>query len=103
MLVSLEPSPPVTGTARWAGSALGAVGAAVCALSVIFVVSSVPSDEAVARGLVQALVVGMPIAAGLYALRIPRTARFGGMLLLAGFAWSLTALAESPESIPYSI
>ena len=50
-----------------------------------------------------ALVVGVPLVAGIYALQLPRHTRFGVLLLMAGFAWSLTALAESSESVPYSI
>jgi signal transduction histidine kinase len=88
---------------RAVASAIGIIGAGVCALSVVYVVKSVPRDQAAARGAMEVLVVGLPIAAGLYALRAPRHERFGLLLIAAGFAWSLTALAESSESVPYSI
>ncbi|MDA0172543.1 sensor histidine kinase [Solirubrobacter taibaiensis] len=84
-------------------AALGVVGAALCLVSVGFVVYSAPADEAVARGTISFLVIAVPIAAGLYALRVPENARFGFALLAAGFAWSSTALGESSESLAYSI
>ncbi|RKQ87037.1 histidine kinase/DNA gyrase B/HSP90-like ATPase [Solirubrobacter pauli] len=93
------PSP----AARRLTSALALVGACVCALAVSFVVQAAPADQRVARGVTELLVVGVPIVAGLYALGSPHTVRSGAMLLSMGFAWSLTALAESDESLPYSI
>jgi signal transduction histidine kinase len=79
------------------------VGAAACALSVAFVVRAVPADEAVGRGTIEFLVIAVPIGAGAYALQRPENARFGLALICVGFAWSLTALGESDESLPYSI
>src|SRR4051794_26687853 len=102
-LASIEPSAAATGVGRSLTNAIGVVGAAVCALSVVFVVRSVPAEEAIERGVLEFLVVGVPIGAGLYALRVPRNARFGFALIAAGFAWSLTALGEASESLPYSI
>src|SRR3954454_1319012 len=84
-------------------TALALVGAAVWAVSVAFVVHSVPSTEAATRGAVHALVVGMPLIAGLYVIQVPKHARFGLQLLAAGLAWSVTALAEADDSLLYSI
>src|SRR5215207_9737992 len=84
-------------------AALGVVGAGLCLVSVGFVVYSAPADEAVARGTISFLVIAVPIAAGLYALRVPENARFGFALVAAGLAWSTTALGEASESLPYSI
>ena len=78
-------------------AALGVVGAALCLVAVGFVVYSAPADEAVARGTISFLVIALPIAAGLYALRVPENARFGFALVAAGLAWSTTALGESSE------
>ena len=47
--------------------------------------------------------VGLPIAAGLYAVRSPANRRFGTALLILGVAWSLTALGEASLSVPYTI
>jgi signal transduction histidine kinase len=82
---------------------IGLVGAVVCGLSVWFIVRAVPAEEAVARGTIEFLVIAIPIAAGLYAMHVPENARFGLALITAGFAWSLTALGESDESLSYSI
>ena len=51
----------------------------------------------------QALIVAAPIAVGLYAWRDGTHARFGRLLVLAGFLWSLTALAGSDDELVYSI
>jgi len=83
--------------------ASGLAGAAVCALAVSFIVSSVPAAEAVGRGTIEFLVIAIPIAAGMYAVQFPEHARFGPALIVAGFGWSLTALGEAGESLPYSL
>src|SRR4051794_38990184 len=95
-----RPATPATPrVTRALAVSIGLVGAAVCVLSVVFVVTSVPAEEASARGILEALVVGIPIATGLYAVRAPRYERFGFLLIAVGFAWSLTALAESSDSV----
>lgn len=78
-------------------------GALVCLGAVAMAVAGAPSDEAFGRGLLQLLIVGGPIAVGLYALREPVNKAFGVALLGIGFAWSLTALAESTLSVPHTI
>src|SRR5262245_54476932 len=83
--------------------ACGLAGAAVWGLAVVFIVRSVPADQAVARGAIEFLVIGVTICAGLYAVQMPGNGRFGLALIAAGFAWSLTALGESDESLPYSV
>jgi signal transduction histidine kinase len=89
---------------RPTGAALcGLVGVVLCVGAVAFVASRAPGDEAFGRGLLELLIVGMPIAAGVYALRSPATVRFGFALVGVGFAWSLTALGESSSSIPYTV
>src|SRR3954451_6779784 len=88
---------------RGIATAIGVVGAVLCAIAVVFVVNAVPPEQAAGRGAVEALVVGVPMVAGLYAIRMPRHERFGLLLLAAGFVWSLPALAVSDESLPYSI
>src|SRR3954447_7087757 len=55
------------------------------------------------RAVYELMIVLPPIAVGLYAANQPRHARFGLMLLAAGLAWSLTALAASSHSLPYSM
>src|SRR4051812_26507138 len=82
---------------------LALVGALVCVASVAMAAASASSDAAFGRGLLQLLIVGGPFAVGLYALRAPVNRSFGVALLGIGFAWSLTALAESTLSVPHTI
>jgi signal transduction histidine kinase len=82
---------------------LAILSAALWVFAVVFVVQGTPADQAVQRGLLELLVVGIPLIAALYALRVPRTARFGYLLLGSAVAWSLTALGESVQSVPYSV
>jgi signal transduction histidine kinase len=88
------------GDAPWA---LPLAGAAVSTAAVAAAAAGAPAEGAFGRGLLELLVVGVPIAAGLYALRAPVNRRFGLALLAIGFGWSLTALSESALSIPYTI
>jgi signal transduction histidine kinase len=58
-----------------------------------------PTAAAIARG----LMVALPIAVGLYAWHTRPDERFGPVLVAAGFGWFLTTLAESSDSLVYSI
>src|SRR3954466_12987031 len=82
---------------------LALAGVLVCVGAVAMAVASAPSDAAFARGLLELLIVGGPIAVGLYALREPDNRSFGVALVAIGFLWSLTALSESASSVPYTI
>ena len=78
-------------------------GTLVCVASVAIAAGGASGDAVFGRGLLQLLIVGVPIAVGLYALRAPVNPRFGVAMLGIGFAWSLTALGESTLSVPYTI
>src|SRR3954452_10288503 len=78
-------------------------GALVCIASVAIATASAPSDAAFGRGLLELLIVGGPIAVGLYALREPASRSFGVALLGIGFLWSLTALTTSSASVPFTV
>jgi signal transduction histidine kinase len=92
----ITPSP-----ASLAGLAL--LGAVLCVGAVVVSAAGSSSDAAFGRGLLEFLIVATPIAGGIYALRSPTSARFGVALLAIGFLWSLTALAETSHSVPYTI
>jgi signal transduction histidine kinase len=83
--------------------ATGIVCAAICAVAVAMVAAAAPATERFSRALLEALVIGVPVIAGLYATGSPRTRRFGILLIGAGLVWSLTALGETQQSLPYSI
>ena len=84
-------------------SRLAIAGALVCVGAVALASTGASGDAAFGRGLLEALIVGVPIGVGLYALRSPVNASFGIALLAIGFAWSLTALTETSLSVPYTI
>jgi signal transduction histidine kinase len=94
---------PAGSLAGGAPARLGIAGAFVCLAAVTVATAGAPGDEAFERGLLELLVVGVPMAGGMYALRAPATATFGSALLAIGFVWALTAFAESSESVPYTI
>ena len=51
---------------------------------------------------IRAAIIAAPIAVGLYAWYRKPWARFGKLLVVAGFAWSLTTLAQSSNDVLYS-
>jgi signal transduction histidine kinase len=83
--------------------AVALMGAVVCIGAVAVAAAGASSEAAFGRGLLELLIVGTPIAVGLYALRFAGTKRFGIALLGIGFAWSLTSLAETSSSVPFTI
>ena len=83
--------------------AIGAAAVVLCVLAVAEVAASAPPGARFDRAVIEALIVGVPMAAGVYGLLSPRTLRFGAMLVGAGAIWSLTALAESSDSLLYSV
>jgi signal transduction histidine kinase len=84
-------------------SIIGVLGAVLCVAAVAVAAAGSRGDAAFGRGLLEALIVGTPIIAGVYALRAPGNARFGVALLAIGFFWSFTALGQTTASIPYTI
>jgi signal transduction histidine kinase len=85
------------------GARVGAAGAALCLGAAAVAASGAPSNAAVGRALLELLIVGVPIVAGLYALRAELSPAFAVALLVIGFSWSLTALSESSLSVPYTL
>src|SRR3954447_6308726 len=78
-------------------------GPVVCLAAVVVTATGAPGEEAFGRALFELLIVGVPMAAGIYALRAGTDARFALALIAFSLAWSLTALAETPASVPYTI
>ena len=93
-----EVAPPVAGLA-----ALGAAGVALSAAAAWIAATGAGPAPHGFSAVVHALVIAAPIAAGLYAVYVHPGARFGWLLILAGVLWSPTMLAESPDSVLYSI
>ena len=55
------------------------------------------------EGLARAVMVGAPIAVGLYARRRQPFERFGTMLIVLGVVWCVATLAESRDEVLYSV
>jgi PAS domain S-box-containing protein len=93
-----EIAPPVAGLA-----ALGAAGVALSAAAAWITATGAGPPPHGFSAVVHALVIAAPISAGLYAVYVNPGGRFGWLLILAGVLWSPTMLAESPDSVLYSI
>jgi signal transduction histidine kinase len=55
------------------------------------------------EGLGRAVMVGAPLAVGLYARRRPASRRFGDLLVIVGAGWFLASLATSDDEVAYSM
>ena len=73
-------------------------GLAACAVAAALTASGPGSQDAALQAVARALMVGVPIAVGLYARRQVATARFGSLLVLAGFGWFMATLSESHDA-----
>jgi signal transduction histidine kinase len=80
-------------------SALG--GLLVVASALIALRGGMPAPERLA--LRNAVMIGAPVAVGLYAWREATHARFGRLLVAAGLAWGVVALCATTAAVPYSI
>ncbi len=84
-------------------AALGAAGVALSAAAAWVAATGAGPEPRGFTAAVHALVIAAPIAAGIYAVYRHQGARFGWLLVLAGVLWSPTMLAESSDSVLYSI
>ena len=82
---------------------IGGLGAVVCGLTVLVTLTGhAPRGQRAAPALAHALIVGIPVFAGLSAWHLRPQSRFGPLLVATGFAWSLTTLAQSDSSFLYT-
>jgi signal transduction histidine kinase len=80
----------------------GVLGLALTALAVVITAENSPSAHSELAAAARGAIVGLPIAIGLYATAWRPYRRFGLLLVLLGAGCSLTALAESSNSVLYS-
>jgi signal transduction histidine kinase len=92
-----RPAPAAPGTVGIAAAGLAACGVAAA------LTASGPDSQDVAQATARALIVGTPIAVGLYARRHAATARFGSILIVAGFGMFMATLSESHDAWLYSV
>jgi signal transduction histidine kinase len=81
---------------------IAAAGLAASVVAAALTASGPDSDYFALEVTARALMVGTPIAVGLYARRQGATARFGNLLIVAGFGWFLATLSESQDTWVYS-
>jgi signal transduction histidine kinase len=81
---------------------MSAAAVVVSAAAAVVTVSGSQSSNPALDAEVRALIVAAPIAVGLYAWYRDPWTRFAKLLVAAGFAWSLTTLAQSSSEIVYS-
>ncbi len=78
------------------------IGVALTAFAVAFTVSHSSSTEPWAAAIARGTMVAVPIGVGAYARTWRPYRRFGLLLVLVGAGWSVAALAESSDGVPYS-
>src|SRR4051794_37365829 len=88
-----RPPSPLTAAAVVAGLALAGTSAAI----------TFATTASAAAAAARALMVVVPVAVGAWAWHSRPNERFGKLLMLTGFGWFLTTLAESHHEVPYSI
>jgi signal transduction histidine kinase len=81
----------------------GAAGLVLCAVSVVVTLTGPTATDAALATAARALMVGVPIAVGLYAWHRRPEEKFGRLLVALGFGWFLTTLAESGNDVLYSV
>jgi signal transduction histidine kinase len=86
---------------RRAAAATAGLGLCVVAAGVTTAGSSSEYDWL--EGLARAVMVGAPIAVGLYARRRPPFERFGTLLIAVGVAWFVATLSGSRDDVLYSV
>ena len=79
-----------------------ATGAALCASAYAITVAGSAAEIPWLEGLARALIVGAPIAVGIYARHHSASARFGALLIAMGVASFLTTLAESSTALVHA-
>jgi len=81
----------------------GIAGALLCAISAYVTLSGPTATNAGLAAAGRSLMVGVPVAVGLYAWHRRPEERFGRLLVALGFGWFLTTLAESGNEVLYSV
>jgi signal transduction histidine kinase len=92
---------------RTALSALRSAGAVGCALVLVTIATvlgaTAATDDGAIAALLRGTMVAAPLAAGLYARRIPSFERFSSLLLVVGGVSFVTTLAETSDAALYSV
>jgi signal transduction histidine kinase len=100
-VIAGEAGPPA-GSRRVAFAVAGLAGCAAVAVSVAIALSGAASHPLLVAS-ARALIIGAPVAVGLYVWYRRPEERFGRVLVAAGAAWFVTTLAESDDATIYTI
>jgi len=84
-------------------AALSVAAFAACGAAVALTLTGNQSRNPVLEAEIRAAMIALPIAAGLFVWNRDPWKRFGRLLVIAGFAWSLTTLAQSNDALLYSV
>ena len=84
-------------------AAVAVTGTVLCILTGVLVATWSTSRYDWLEGLARAVMVGAPIAVGLYAYSRSPFRRFGVLLAGIGLAWAVASLANSPDGVLYSV
>jgi signal transduction histidine kinase len=84
-------------------AALSVAALAACGAAVALTLSGNQSRNSVLEAEIRAAMIALPIAAGLFAWNRDPWRRFARLLVIAGFAWSLTTLTQSSDGVLYSM
>lgn len=100
---AIRPTRPALRIGRLPVQVVALAGVCACVTAAIVTASGSASKHAVLELLARVLMVGAPIAVGLFAHARPGSRRFGAVLILVGFGWLLATLSASSDDLPYSI
>ncbi len=83
--------------------AFAAAGAALCVVTAWLTATGSASGDVPLEATARMLIVGVPIAVGLYAWSQSASARFGRSLTLTGFVYFLATLSVSDDAVVHSV
>ncbi len=90
---------------RWLRSdaALVVAGFALSGMAVVITADGSNATQPWLEATARALIVGVPIAVGVYARSRPASRRFGNLLAAAGVGWALTTLTEASDPVLHAV
>jgi hypothetical protein len=88
---------------RLEAAALAAGGVGLCVVAAVVTTTGSTSEYDWLEGLARAVMVGAPIAVGVYARRRQPFERFGTMLIAVGVAWFVATLSGSRDDVLHSV
>jgi signal transduction histidine kinase len=83
-------------------AALSVAAVGVCAAAVAVTLTGNQSGNPALDAEIRGAIIALPVVVGLYVWDREPWTRFARLLVVAGFAWSLTALAQSNDEVLYS-